>query len=284
MKIWIDGKFLAKDEATVSVFDHGLLYGDGVFEGIRFYNKKVFKLKEHVDRLFYSARYIMLEIGMTPEQVSQAIEDTVAADELVDGYIRVVVSRGPGNLGLNPFLCPKSCLIIIVDSIALYPKEHYENGLAIITSSTRRPTPAALCPQVKSLNYLNNIMAKVEAVRAGVLEALMLNEQGYVAECTGDNIFIVKNGTVYTPLVSDGCLDGITRRAVLDICQELGIPAIERTLNSYDIMSADECFLTGTAAEVIPVTKLDGKELGSGKPGETTLRILARYREITSSL
>lgn len=278
MKIWIDGEFVTKENAHVSVFDHGLLYGDGVFEGIRFYSKNIFKLKEHVERLFFSARYIMLNIGMSPEEVSKAISQTVAEGDLDDGYIRVVVTRGTGNLGLNPFLCPKSRLIIIVDSIALYPAEHYENGLAIITSSVRRPTPAALCPQVKSLNYLNNIMAKVEAVRAGVLEALMLNEQGYVAECTGDNIFIVKKGTVYTPLVSDGCLDGITRQVVLEICKELNIPAIERTLNKFDIMSANECFLTGTAAEVIPVTKLDDDAIGAGKPGTVTQRIRERFQ------
>lgn len=278
MKIWIDGEFVTKENAQVSVFDHGLLYGDGVFEGIRFYSKNIFKLKEHVERLFFSARYIMLNIGMNMEEVSDAISKTVAEGDLDDGYIRVVVTRGTGNLGLNPFLCPQSRLIIIVDSIALYPTEHYENGLAIITSSVRRPTPAALCPQVKSLNYLNNIMAKVEAVRAGVLEALMLNEQGYVAECTGDNIFIVKKGTIYTPLVSDGCLDGITRQVVLEICKELDIPAIERTLNKFDIMSADECFLTGTAAEVIPVTKLDDDAIGAGKPGTVTQRIRERFQ------
>lgn len=281
MKIWIDGEYFDKDKATVSVFDHGLLYGDGVFEGIRFYGRKVFKLKEHVDRLFYSARFIMLDIAWTPQEVSDIIEKVVLEGELEDGYIRVVVSRGTGNLGLSPFSCPKSKLIIICDKIALYPQEHYDNGLEIITSSVRRPTPASLSPQVKSLNYLNNIMAKMEAIRAGVLEALMLNEQGNVAECTGDNIFIIKDGTVYTPLVSDGCLDGITRRVALSICQDLGIPAIERTLNSYDVMTADECFLTGTAAEVIPVTKLDGRPLGTGIPGVVTQRIRSEFQRRT---
>lgn len=283
MKIWIDGNYVEKNAAQVSVFDHGLLYGDGVFEGIRFYGRKVFKLKEHVDRLFFSARYIMLDIGMTPDEVSNAITQTVMDGALDDGYIRVVVSRGTGNLGLNPANCEKARVIIITDKIALYPKEHYENGLSIITSSTRRPTPAALSPQVKSLNYLNNIMAKVEATRAGVLEALMLNEQGNVAECTGDNIFIVKNGIVYTPFVADGCLDGITRGVVLDICGELGITAIEKTLNRFDIMCADECFLTGTAAEVIPVTDLDGRKIGEGKPGPVFARILNSYQNLTKA-
>lgn len=281
MKIWIDGQFVEKEAAMVSVYDHGLLYGDGVFEGIRFYGRKVFKLKEHVDRLFFSARFIMLEIGMTPEALSDAIIRTVAEDELEDGYIRVVVSRGAGNLGLNPYSCPKSKVIIISDSITLYPSEYYENGLEIITSSTRRPTAGSLSPQVKSLNYLNNIMAKVEAVQAGVLEALMLNEQGYVAECTGDNIFIVKDGVVYTPPVSDGCLDGITRQVVLGVCGELGITAIERTMTRYDILTADECFLTGTAAEVIPVTKLDGRMIGNGKPGPVIGSIRSCYQSHT---
>ncbi len=283
MKIWIDGNFVAKEDAQISVYDHGMLYGDGVFEGIRFYNKKVFKLQEHVDRLFFSARYIMLEIGMTPEEISNAIVRTVEEDTLVDGYLRVVVTRGQGSLGLNPSSCPKSRVIIISDKIALYPQEHYDNGLAIITSSVRRPTPAALCPQVKSLNYLNNIMAKMEATRAGVLEALMLNEQGNVAECTGDNIFIVKKGIVYTPFVADGCLDGITRQVVLDICAELGITAIEKTLNRYDLLCSDECFLTGTAAEVVPVTKLDGYEIGDGRPGPVMARILERYQTHTKA-
>lgn len=281
MKIWIDGQFVEKEAATVSVYDHGLLYGDGVFEGIRFYDRKVFKLKEHVDRLFFSARYIMLDVGMTPEALSEAICKTVEEDELENGYIRVVVTRGTGNLGLNPYSCPKARVIIISDSITLYPSEYYENGLEIITSATRRPTSAALSPQVKSLNYLNNIMAKVEAIRAGVLEALMLNEQGYVAECTGDNIFIVKNGTVYTPPVSDGCLDGITRQVVLSVCKELSIPAEERTMTRFDILSADECFLTGTAAEVIPVTNLDGRVIGNGKPGPVIARIRACYQSHT---
>ena len=281
MKIWIDGKFVEKEAAQVSVYDHGLLYGDGVFEGIRFYDRKVFKLKEHVRRLFFSARFIMLDINMTPEAMEEAIIRTVDEGELDDGYIRVVVSRGAGNLGLNPYSCPKAKVIIISDSITLYPAEYYENGLEIITSSTRRPTSASLSPQVKSLNYLNNIMAKVEAVQAGVLEALMLNEQGYVAECTGDNIFIVKDGVVYTPPVSDGCLDGITRQVVLEVCAELGITAVERTLTRYDILTADECFLTGTAAEVIPVTKLDGRVIGNGKPGPVISRIRACYQSHT---
>lgn len=281
MKIWIDGQFYTKEEAQVSVFDHGLLYGDGVFEGIRFYGRKVFKLQEHVDRLFFSAQFIMLELKWTPEEVSKAIEEVVMAGDLEDGYLRVVVSRGTGNLGLSPYSCPASKLIIIADKIALYPQEHYDNGLEIITSSVRRPTPAALSPQVKSLNYLNNIMAKMEAIRAGVLEALMLNEQGNVAECTGDNIFIVKKGCVYTPFVADGCLDGITRQVVIEICQDLEIPVQEKTLNSYDVVTAEECFLTGTAAEVIPVTKLDGRVIGAGVPGPVIQRIRGEFQRRT---
>ena len=265
MKIWLDGKLVEQEEAKTSVFDHGTLYGDGIFEGIRFYNKRVFRLEDHMDRLYNCAHYLLLDIPYTQEELSNAVCETVAASGLNDGYIRLVVTRGVGNLGLNPFNCKRSCVFIIADKISLYDPDVYENGLALITSSVRRNRPDTVCPQVKSLNYLNNILAKMEAVRQGAAEALMLNDLGNVAECTGDNIFIVKDGTVFTPPVTDGCLDGITRRVVLEICRELQIPAQEKTMNRFTITCADECFLTGTAAECVPVTKLDGYQLGSRK-------------------
>lgn len=282
MKIWLDGKLVDKEEAVLSVFDHGTLYGDGVFEGIRFYNGTIFRLKEHMTRMFDSARYIGLQVPYSREELTSALLETVKASGLADGYIRFVFTRGAGSLGLSPSSCKKASVFIIVDKIALYPAELYTDGLDLMTSSVRRPAPGALSPQVKSLNYINNIMAKVEAANRGFLEALMLNEQGNVAECTGDNIFIVKEGTVHTPPVTDGALDGITRRVVLEICRELDIPAVESTMNRYTVVCADECFLTGTAAEVIPVCKLDETPIGTGKPGPVTARILARFHELTS--
>lgn len=281
MKIWFDGKLVDRSEAKVSVFDHGVLYGDGVFEGIRFYSGRIFQLKEHIRRLIDSARYIMLTIPYSEEELIEACCDAAKASGLSDGYIRLVVTRGEGTLGLNPANCSKPCTFVIADEIALYPQEHYINGLKLITSSFRRPTPEALSPQVKSLNYLNNIMAKSEAVRYGAGEALMLNEAGNVAECTGDNIFMVKNKVVLTPPVTDGALDGITRRVVLQICHELCIETKEVTMNRYDVTCADECFLTGTAAEVIPVAELDARPIADGRPGVITRRILARYQELT---
>ncbi len=280
MKIWLDGKLVDESEAKISVFDHGLLYGDGIFEGIRFYNGRVFRLEEHIHRLFDSAKAILLNMPWTQEEVCKATCETVAANGLRDGYIRLVVTRGAGELGLNPYLCPKPSMFIIASSIKLYPEEHYQNGLAIITCATRRPAPGALMPQVKSLNYLNNIMAKVEAIQGGALEAVMLNEQGYVAECTGDNIFLIKNGELLTPLISDGALDGITRTVILEIADKLGIKTVERSLTRYDIFIADECFLTGTAAEVIPVVSLDRRVIGTGKPGELTKKFLAEFHEL----
>lgn len=228
MKIWLDGKLVEQEEAKTSVFDHGTLYGDGIFEGIRFYNRRVFRLEDHMDRLFNCAHYLLLDMPYSKEELSKAVCETAAASGLDDGYIRLVVTRGIGNLGLNPFNCKRSCVYIIADKISLYDPAVYENGLSLITSSIRRNRPDTICPQVKSLNYLNNILAKVEAVRQGAAEALMLNDQGNVAECTGDNIFIVKDGTVYTPPVTDGALDGITRRVVLEICREQQIPAEEK--------------------------------------------------------
>ncbi len=280
MKIWLDGKLVNQDEAKVSVFDHATLYGDGCFEGIRFYSGKIFRLEEHIVRLFNSMRYLRIELPWSFEEVCKATEETVAASGMEDGYIRLVVTRGVGDLGLNPANCPKPSMFIIVQNIALYPKEMYEKGLSMITSSFRRPNADVLCQQVKSLNYLNGISAKMEAVRMGAGEALMLNQRGNVAECTGDNIFIVTNGVVVTPPLTESALGGITRHAVMDICAELGIPCEERVMNRFDILSADECFLTGTAAEVIAATSLDGTTIGTGSAGPLTKRILARFQQM----
>ncbi len=280
MKIWLDGKLVDESEAKISVFDHGLLYGDGVFEGIRFYNGRIFRLEEHIRRLFDSAKAIVMNLPWTQEEVCKFTCETVAANGLKDGYIRLVVTRGSGELGLNPYLCPVPSMFIIASTIKLYPDETYKNGLSIITCATRRPAPGALMPQVKSLNYLNNIMAKVEAIQANALEAVMLNEQGYVAECTGDNLFLIKNGTLLTPLISDGALDGITRGVILELAKKLGISYEERSLTRYDIYTADECFLTGTAAEVIPVVMLDRRPIGDGKPGPKTAQFLAAFHEL----
>ncbi len=280
MKIWLDGNLVDESEAKVSVFDHGLLYGDGVFEGIRIYNGRIFRLEEHIRRLFDSAKAILLKMPWTQEEVCKATCDTVAANDLKDGYIRLVITRGAGELGLNPYLCPKPTMFIIASSIKLYPDETYRDGLAIITCATRRPAPGALMPQVKSLNYLNNIMAKVEAIQSGALEAVMLNEQGYVAECTGDNLFLLKNGTLLTPLISDGALDGITRTVIIELAEKLDVPFKECSLTRYDIYTADECFLTGTAAEVIPVVALDRREIGDGKPGPFTAKFLKAFHEL----
>ncbi len=280
MKIWLDGKLVNQEEAKVSVFDHATLYGDGCFEGIRFYSGKIFRLEEHIVRLFNSMRYLNISLPWSFEEVCKATEETVAASGMEDGYIRLVVTRGVGELGLNPANCPKPSMFIIVQNIALYPKEMYEKGLSMITSSFRRPNADVLCQQVKSLNYLNGISAKMEAVRMGAGEALMLNQRGNVAECTGDNIFIVTNGVVKTPPLTESALGGITRHAVMDICVELGIPCVECVMNRFDILSADECFLTGTAAEVIAATSLDGTTIGTGHAGPVTRRILARFQEM----
>ena len=282
-KIYIDGVLYDENEAKISVFDHGLLYGDGVFEGIRFYSGRVFKLDEHIRRLFDSAQAILLKVPMTPEEVIAATLETIRANGLTDGYIRLMVTRGVGSLGLNPYHCPKASVIIIASTITLYPAECYENGLKLITCATRRPAPGALAPQVKSLNYLNNIMAKIEAIQAGAQEGLMLNEQGFVAECTGDNIFVVRDGIITTPPVTAGALDGITRRAIFEIAADLGIPMHDTMLTRYEIFTSDECFLTGTAAEVVPVVKLDERVIGTGSPGPITRRVMARFRELTGA-
>jgi branched-chain amino acid aminotransferase len=278
MKIFLDGKFVNEADAKVSVFDHGLLYGDGVFEGIRLYAGNVFRLEEHLERLEYSAKAILLTLPMTRAELRDATCETCRVNGLRDAYIRLVVTRGPGDLGLAPWSCPKPTVFIIAGKISIYPQEYYDNGLAIVTVPTRRIGPAALPPTVKSLNYLNNILGKIEARQAGALEAIMLNDQGHVAECTADNVFIVHKGELLTPSASHGALKGVTRGAILDIAGELGLPAREAALTRYDLWCADECFLTGTGAEVIPVVKLDGREIGAGKPGPVTARILAAFR------
>lgn len=278
-KIWLDGQIVEEADAKISVFDHGLLYGDGIFEGIRFYEGRVFRLTEHIERLFLSAKALLLKMPWTLEEICEYTLKTIRANGLRDGYIRLVITRGVGDLGLNPYLCETPSMFIIASGISLYPQELYDNGLEVVTCSTRRPTPASLSPQVKSLNYLNNVMAKVEALKAGAKEGLMLNEQGYVAECTGDNVFIVKKGEVLTPPISDGSLDGITRQVIFDLCEEMGITIREATMTRYDVYTADEAFLTGTAAETIPVVKLDEREIGDGKPGEISSKLIEAFKK-----
>jgi branched-chain amino acid aminotransferase len=283
MKVYIDGTLHDEQDARISVFDHGLLYGDGVFEGIRFYNRRVFRLEEHIRRLYDSARSILLNVPIAPEEMTDAVLATCRANDLTDGYIRLVLTRGTGSMGLSPFRCPKASVIIIACSIQLYPEEAYQNGLVMATVATRRPTHDTLSPQVKSLNYLNNVMAKVEAIQAGAEEGLMLNERGLVAECTGDNLFIVRDGTINTPPITAGALDGITRKVVIELAASLGIPLREAELSRHDIYTADECFLTGTAAEVIAAVKLDQRPIGNGRPGPVTGRIIDAFRSLTRS-
>lgn len=279
-KIYINGRFFSKADAVVSVYDHGLLYGDGVFEGIRAYRGRVFRLREHIDRLYESAKAIMLKIPISKQKLIKDVNRAVWQNGLKDAYIRLVVTRGMGQLGLNPFNCGKPQIIIIVDKIVLYPKAFYEKGLAVITVPTQRNLPEAVNPRIKSLNYLNNIMGKIEAINAGVHEAIMLNVSGYVAECTGDNIFIVKRGVLTTPPLSMGVLEGITRDEILKLARQSGIEALETVFTRHDIFTADECFLTGTAAEIIPVVKVDGRVIGSGKPGPITRRLMAAFHEL----
>lgn len=279
--IYINGKLVPQAEATVSVFDHGLLYGDGVFEGLRSYGGKIFHLEEHICRLFESAQAIYLKIPLSQEEICKAINETIAANEIVDGYVRVVITRGVGTLGLGPDKCDNPQIIIIADVIALYPAEYYEKGLEIITSSVIRNHPAALSPRIKSLNYLNNILAKIEGMQAGCIEALMLNHKGEVAECTGDNIFLIRKGELLTPPLDAGILGGVTRDAVMEIAREAGMTVREIALTKHDVYIADECFLTGTAAEVIAVVKVDGREIGTGKPGPITLDLKERFHKLT---
>ena len=283
MKIYLDGQLVDEKDARISVFDHGLLYGDGVFEGIRIYNGRVFRLDEHIRRLYDCARSILLKIPISPEEMVRATVATVKANDLRDGYIRLVVTRGTGPLGLNPYQCEQASYFIIACGIKLYPDSAYQNGLKMATCATRRPSHDILSPQVKSLNYLNNVMAKVEAIQAGAEEGLMLNDVGLVAECTGDNVFIVRDGVITTPPLTAGALDGITRGAVFDIANELGIPIREKDISRHDIFIADECFLTGTAAEVIAAVKLDQRDIGTGKPGPITQKIIERFRVLANS-
>jgi branched-chain amino acid aminotransferase len=283
MKIYLDGEYYGKAEARISVFDHGLLYGDGVFEGIRFYHDRVFRLTAHIDRLYDSAKAICLKIPVDKSAMIEAVVETIRKNELHDGYVRLVVTRGIGDLGLNPALCPRATIFIIAAEITLYPDEMYRNGLNIATCATRRIPHGALSPMVKSLNYLNNVLAKIEAEQAGAGEGLMLNEQGFVAECTGDNIFTVKGGEIFSPPISSGALAGITRQVVFEIAAELGIRISEPEMTRYDIFTADECFLTGTAAEVIPVVTLDSRVIGDGVPGPVTSRLMKRFHQLTET-
>jgi branched-chain amino acid aminotransferase len=280
-KVYINGKFYDKSEAKVSVYDHGLLYGDGVFEGIRIYHGKIFKLKEHVDRLYESARAIRLEIPLTKPQMMEAIQATVDANQKKEGYIRPVVTRGAGTLGIDPHRCSDPQVIIIVDDISLYPQELYEKGMKICTASTIRNHPNALSPRIKSLNYLNNILAKIEGQLSGCQEVLMLNHLGEVAECSADNFFLVKAGVLKTPPTTAGALEGVTRDTILYLARDAGIPAVETPLTRHEVYTADECFLTGTGAEVMPVVECDARVIGNGKPGPVTRQLRERYFQLT---
>jgi branched-chain amino acid aminotransferase len=280
LKVYIGGKFFDKADAKISVYDHGLLYGDGVFEGIRSYSGHVFRLADHIDRLYDSAKAIHLVIPIPREEMTKAVIETLKINDIKDGYVRLIVTRGAGSLGLDPRKTTDPQIIVIADSISLYPAELYEHGLKIITAGTMRNHPAALNPRVKSLNYLNSILAKIEGTNAGCLEALMLNHKGEVAECTGDNIFIVKNGELHTPSVDAGILEGITRNAVMDLARGVGIKVVERAMDRHDVYTADECFLTGTAAEVIPVVECDARPIGTGKPGPITRDLLERFHKL----
>jgi len=281
LTIYLNGKFVKEEEAVISVFDHGVLYGDGIFEGIRAYHGRVFKLKEHIDRLYESAHVIQLNIGLSEEEMAEVVLETCRRNNLDNAYIRLVVTRGKGDLGLDPKKCANPSVFCIASGIQLYPDELYEKGMSIVTVPTRRNNPEALNPRVKSLNYLNNIMAKMEATLCGVPEALLLNNEGYVTEATGDNVFIVKNGVLMTPPAYLGLLEGITRNTVMELAREKGIPVAEKLFNRLDVYVADECFLTGTAAELIPVVSVDGRTIGNGQPGPMTKDLIAAYRELT---
>lgn len=283
LKIYLDGEYVAEEEAKVSVFDHGLLYGDGIFEGIRAYNGRVFKLGEHIDRLYNGARAIMLQPPLTKDEMQEVVLETLRRNNLKDAYIRLVITRGKGDLGLDPAKCPQPTVFCIAAGIQLYPEELYQKGLEVVTVPTRRNNPEAVNPQMKSLNYLNNIMAKMEARLSGAPEALMINNEGYVAEATGDNVFIVLNGRLVTPPTFLGILEGVTRNTVMDLARKRNIPVEERVFTRYDVFVASEVFLTGTAAEIIPVVKVDGRVIGSGKPGNTTLDLIADYRKLTET-
>ena len=283
MLIYIDGEFLPKAEAKVSVFDHGLLYGDGVFEGIRSYNGRVFKLDEHLERLYDSAKSIMLQIPISIETMKETVLETLRQNHLTEAYIRLIITRGVGDLGLDPDKCPNPSIIIIADKIVLYPQKFYEDGLEIVTASVRRNYAEAINPRIKSLNYLNNILAKIEGKQAGAEEVLMLNAEGYVVECSGDNIFWIKNETLVTPPVHMGILEGVTRNSVINLARDAGIHVEERVFTRHDLYIADECFLTGTAAEVIPVVKIDRRAIGDGHPGKITQRLISAFRQYANS-
>ena len=288
IQIHLDGQLVPASEAKVSVYDHGFLYGDGVFEGIRIYNRRIFRLDAHLTRLYRSAKAIWLEPPYSVAEMKKAIEETVAANQLENGYIRAIISRGKGDLGLDPRKCPKPTVVIIADAIKLYPPEVYEQGMECITVATRRSQPDVLNPAIKSLNYLNNILAKIECIRAGVPECIMLNSRGLVAECSGDNIFVYirdfnGRGELRTPPVSAGILEGITRDAVMQLGEKMGLRVVEKDLALFDIYAAEEAFLTGTAAEVVPVTRLDMREIGDGKPGAITTQLIAAYKEMTNA-
>ncbi len=279
--VYIDGEFLPKDSAKVSVFDHGLLYGDGVFEGIRAYHGKVFRLEPHIDRLYESAKAIGLVVPVSPKEMCDIVVESCRRNGIANGYIRLVVTRGVGDLGLNPYLCPKATIICIAATIQLYPAALYETGLDIVTVATPRNHPEALNPRIKSLNYLNNIMAKMEAIRAGVQEAVMMNLQGYVAECTGDNIFVWRRGKLVTPPATEGALEGITRNAVIELARKKGLQVSEERMSRFDIYTADEMFLTGTGAELIPVVKVDGRVIGQGGVGPVFKGLLEDFKALT---
>jgi len=281
--IYIDGQFYSKEDAKISVYDHGLLYGDGIFEGLRIYNGRIFKLEEHIDRLYDSAKSIMLNIPMTWQEMIDAHVETVRRNGLRDGYIRTLVTRGVGNLGIDPRSCSKATLVIIVDKIALYPAELYEKGINVVTVATRRPAVDALTPRVKSLNYLNNVMAKIEVNLAGAQGGIMLNHDGYVTEGTADNIFVIKNGKIVTTPKYVGILEGITRNTIMDMAAEYGHPLLEEALTRHDLFVADEIFFTGSGAEIIPVVKVDGREIGNGKPGPITWQFINGYRQVVNS-
>ena len=283
MKVWLNGKLVNKSQANVNVMDHGLLYGDGVFEGIRVYNGRIFRAEAHLDRLYESAKFIRLAIPYSKQELHEALKETVAANNNAYAYIRLVISRGEGTLGLSPFQCGNPNVFVVYDNVQLYPKEMYEEGMAVIIAKTVRISRRMLNPKVKSLNYLNNILAKIEAIDAGVSEALMLNECGELSEATGDNVFIVKNSHAVTPPLEAGILGGITRGVVCDLCRKMGIELSERAIKPKEIKQADECFLTGTAAEVIPVTKVDDITIGDGKVGPVTAKLIAAYREMVDT-
>lgn len=283
LQVYVNGELLEKDEAKISVYDHGVLYGDGVFEGIRAYRGKVFRCEDHVERLFDSAKAIALEIPVSRQELIDAIYRTLEANGLEDAYIRVLVTRGTGTLGLDPNKCHEPQVVIITDTIMLYPKDFYENGLEVVTVPTIRNHPDALSPRIKSLNYLNNILAKIEALQAGVVEAIMLNKDGYVAECTGDNLFIYADGKLKTPPPHAGILEGITRGVVMELADRIDTPVVERQLTRFDLYVADECFLTGTAAEIVPVVRIDSRDIGDGRPGRLTRRLRSMFIEETQN-